>query len=363
MFDTIEFVNYRFKIILVCVVTIALYGSAILFFSSARNFDTDSYFQIGSLTLTGINIYPDPAISRHPYLPFFLFLEAGAVYLGAITPFSASVILKMFFTLFHLFSVYSVYILSKKNTAMSFLYAINPISLLIIAFHGQFDIIPLSLLLCAVILVTKKKYVVTLFLLSLAITIKTWPILFIIPFLKRIPPRFFPVLLIIPISTVVAYMVFFDTSLWSIIRVLLVYQGVQGVWGIGQLVSLLALPKVGLIGIKTLFVAIMLYVAFRQRKSQIIDEVTQLILVFFLITPGFGIQWFIWIVPFIFLSKTPYIGMLAVPILIVLVVTYMTWLPLFAQSLELGTMALSFLYPLFLGYYIIQKKLLVTSRL
>lgn len=355
--------NYPFKIILVCVVTIALYGSAILFFSSARNFDTDSYFQIGSLTLTGINIYPDPAISRHPYLPFFLYLEAGAVYLSAITPFSASVILKLFFALFHLFSVYSVFILSKKNSTVSFLYAVNPISLLIIAFHGQFDIIPLSLLLFAVVLVFKKKYIGTLLVLSIAITIKTWPVLFVIPYLKRIPRRLFPILLTIPICAIIIYMIFFEASFWSIIRVIFVYQGVQGVWGVGQLISLLSLPKIGLIGIKILFVAIMLFVAFRQRKSQIIDEVTQLILVFFLITPGFGIQWFIWIVPFIFLSKTPYIGMLAVPILIVLVVTYMTWLPLFAQSLELGTMALSFLYPLYLGYYIIQKKLLVTTRL
>lgn len=354
---------HTLRLILIYVVTAILYGCAIVLFSSLSNFDTDSYVKIGTLTWSGTNVYPDPAISRHPYLPFFLYFEAAAVYLHSVINVPVSILLKIFISLFHLFSIYSIYHLSKKNIKTTLFYALNPVSLLIITFHGQFDIIPLSWLLFCIILIKQKKYSTTLFMLSLAVTIKTWPLLFVIPYLRRIPYKYYPVLLLAPIMAIGIYLYFFDTNLWSIIRVLLVYQGVQGVWGFGALLSFFSIPKLGALIAKVLLVLVMMAIAYRQKQTTLTEEVTSLMLLFFVLTPGFGIQWFIWLVPFLFLSKKPFIGMLSIPIAIALIISYTTWLPSFSTSQILANSALMALYPLFFGYYIVQLFFRNTSKL
>lgn len=363
-FDTIVSVMNRVQIIFMYSVTTALYISAILFFAPFRNFDTDSYSQIGSLILKGINIYPDPAISRHPYLPLFLYIEATSVYVNSIFPsLSTTSILKSVITVFHLFSIYSVYILSKKNIKLTALYALNPISLLVITFHGQFDIIPLSFLLYGIVLLRQKKYLHTILLLSLAVTVKTWPILFIIPYLKRIPKKFFGVVLAFPLISIVVYLIFFDSTLWSIIRVLLVYQGVQGVWGIGALLQFISDSRIISFLAKLIFLAIIITFSLRQKKSGLIEEITSLMFAFFLLTPGFGIQWFMWLVPFLFISKKPFIGMLYFPIMLAIHVSYATWIEIFGLNTYLGNTVLHVLYPLFGILLIIQKIVPQTPRL
>lgn len=304
-----------------------LYSAVIYLSASFVNYDTQSYNVIGVLTLNGISIYPDPAISRHPYLPFFLFLETGALLLARLIHVPQIIILKCIFTLFHLFSVYTIYHLAKKSLRLTFLYAINPISLLIIAFHGQFDIIPLTLILYSILLLSEKKYSQIMLLLGLAFTAKTWPILFVMPFLKRIPKKFWFLFCIPPLMFLLIYMaLFFSTSFISVARVLVVYQGVGGIWGFGKVLSLFDADKLVLFAYKMIFVVGLFLYSILQKKRQLIEELVELLLAFFIFTPGFGIQWFIWLVPFFFLSKKPMIASFFIPIFITLTLAYVSWI-------------------------------------
>jgi len=350
------------KLLLLTIASAVLYLIIIILSSSITNFDAKSYNVIGVLTLNKISIYPDPAISRHPYLPLFLYLEAGTQLLSQVMNIPQIVLLKCIFTLFHLFSIYSVYELSKRKMKLTLLYALNPISLLIIAFHGQFDIIPLSLMLFSLIQLQKRKYSQVMILFGIAFALKTWPALFIVPILKRIPKKFWFWFLIPPIMVIIAYMILFNTSLFSIVRVLAVYQGVGGIWGFGKVLSLISANKMVLFIYKLIFVSGLLYYSFKSKKISPMEDMTQLLLLFFAFTPGFGIQWFLWLVPSFFLSKKPSVVMLFIPILIALIIGYTTWIPHIPISETTNMMILGLLYPLFPLYLLVQKFLPQTKR-
>lgn len=350
------------KLIPIFLLTTILYLLMIYFSAPIMNFDAKSYNVIGVLTLNKISIYPDPAISRHPYLPLFLYLEAGAQGLSQIIHIPQLTLLKCFFTLFHLFSIYSIFILSKKNIKTTVLYALNPISLLIIAFHGQFDIIPLSLILYSIVLLQEKKYALVFILLGVAFTLKTWPALFIVPFFKRVPKKFCVWFLIPPIAIVILYILLFNTSLFSIARVLAVYQGVGGIWGFGKVLSFISASKIVLFIYKLFFVSSLIFYSFKLKKTSPIEEISSLLLFFFIFTPGFGIQWFLWLVPSFFLSKKPFLMMLYIPMLIALIIGYATWIPFIPISENTNMMIIGLVYPLFPLYLIVQKILPQTKR-
>lgn len=339
------------KLTLIFVITFALYYAVSYFSSHIPNFDSTSYNVIGTLTLNGKSIYPDPAVSRHPYLPLFLYFEAATQITSSFFHIPQMLIVKIVLTLFHLLSIYAIYILSKKNITLAFLYAVNPISLLITAFHGQFDIIPLTCILFAILTLQNKQFIKTALLLSLAITIKTWPILFVIPFLKRMSYKYYFYVGFLPILSIIFYSFFFNTSILSILRVLLVYQGVGGIWGFGKILSLIFTSKITLFAYKVFFVFGLLFYSFKQKKKVIIEELFELLLLFFIFTPGFGIQWFLWLTPFLFLTKKPFIHLFITAIVLSLCIAYSSWPPFVIFPSHMVDTVLFLVWPLFIIYF------------
>src|SRR3989339_868355 len=134
------------------------------------NFDLNSYLKVGQLTLQGMNIYPETARVHHPYFPFFLYIEAFAIYLKQLY-IHPILFIKTLIIAFDTGIIYLVYLLSNRNLKSTFAYAINPIAILICGFHGQFDSIPLFFLLLAIYL-AKKQELISILLLSMAIMFK-----------------------------------------------------------------------------------------------------------------------------------------------------------------------------------------------
>lgn len=345
------------KLAFIFVITFALYFVVSNWSSSFSNFDSQSYSSIGVLTLNGKSVYPDPAISRHPYLPFFLYFESATLIISSFFKIPQLLIIKITLTIFHLLSIHALYILSKKNFRNTLLYAMNPISLLIIAFHGQFDIIPITLILFAILALQNKQFVKTILLLSLAITVKTWPILFILPFLKRIKPKYYISICLLPLFSVLLYSILFSTSVVSILRVLVVYQGASGIWGFGSIFSFFSAHRFIMLGYKVIFVAGLLIYSYRQKKSGIIEELFDLLLLFFLFTPGFGIQWFLWLIPYFFLSKKLHSSLLYSALFIGISVSYFSWIERFSLSPQLSISIFTVLYPIFLLFVVINRLL------
>ncbi len=339
------------KLTIILGVTFTLYFVVSYVSSSFSNFDSESYNTIGVLTLNGKSIYPDPAISRHPYLPLFLYFEALTQAVSSFLKIPQILVIKIILTFFHLLSIYAIYVLSKKNLKTTFLYAINPVSLLIIAFHGQFDIIPITCLLFAIITLRNKQFVKTVLLLSLAITIKTWPVLFIIPFFKRIPQKYYYLICLLPVFSLIVYSLLFHTPIFSILRVLLIYQGVGGIWGFGKVLSLLSAGKLTLLIYKVMFVVGILLYSYKLKKTQIKEELLELLLLFFIFTPGFGLQWFLWLIPFLFLTKKPFVHLFMIAITLCLLVAYSSWAPLNIFSSQIVNSVLFLMWPLFIIYF------------
>ena len=293
-------------------------------FRNVSNYDLQSYLQVGELTLKGINIYPDVANLHHPYLPFFLYLEAMAYWLGR-SEIIIITIIKIINIIFDLGILYLVYLLSKKNLKTAFLYAINPVTILITTLHGQFDVIPVFFIFLAVYFIEQKGELLAILSFSLAVLTKTWPILFLIPIVRRIKNKKLTLLSIFfPTLSVFIYIWLFKSTLANISKTLIYYQGLWGIWGIW---SLLGKQRILLQKLSTLIflICFFTYSHFNKEKS-LIKNILSLLIFFFIFTTNFSIQYFTWIIPFLILVKPKNYLSLIILISIYLFPFYYFWL-------------------------------------
>ena len=293
-------------------------------FRNVTNYDLDSYLQIGELTLKGINIYPDVANLHYPYMPFFLYLEAIAYWLGQSKTIIIMII-KFITVIFDLGILYLVYLLSKKNLKTIFLYAINPVTILITTLHGQFDVIPVFFILLAIYLLKLKRELLGIFSFSFAVLTKTWPILFIIPILRRIKNKKLTILItFFPILFTVLYIWFFKSSILDIGKTLVSYQGLWGIWGPW---ALLGKQQILFQKLTTIIYLISFFgYSWFIKEKDLKKNILSLLFFFFVFTTNFSIQYFVWIVPFLYLIKPKKYLWLIILISLYLFSFYCLWL-------------------------------------
>ena len=270
-------------------------------FRNISNYDLRSYVQVGELTLKGINIYPSVANLHHPYLPFFLYIEAMAVWLGQ-SKIIIIIIIKIINIIFDSGILYLVYLLSKKNLKTTFLYAVNPVTILITTLHGQFDVIPIFFVLLAIYLIKIKKELLSVLSFSLAVLTKTWPVLFFIPIAQKVKNKKLLILIIIfPVIFSLIYVWLFKSSLFNIGKTLIYYQGLWGIWG---WTSLLGKQRILFQKLTTLIflISFFRYSWFNTEKN-LIKNILKLLFFFFVFTTNFSIQYFVWIIPFLIIEK------------------------------------------------------------
>ncbi len=132
------------------------------------------------------------------YFPFIGYLGMVAIYFkNIIHPY---IFLKIVFAIFDVLILFPLYFLSKKNRQTTLIYALNPISIITFNIHGQMDSIPLFFFLFSLVLYLKNKILASVLSFSFAIYTKPWPILFIIPLIKKSKKRFLFVLLVFFLS-------------------------------------------------------------------------------------------------------------------------------------------------------------------
>lgn len=291
-------------------------------FKNITNYDLQSYVEIGALTLKGINIYPNIANLHHPYLPFFLYLEALAFYFK-----NSVIILKLINILFDLGILYLVYLLSKKNLKTAFIYAINPVTILITTLHGQFDVIPIFFILLAIYLLKIKNQFGSVLSFSFAILTKTWPVLFLIPIIKGIKNKKILILIaFFPILFTLFYTLFFKSSVFDIGKTLIYYQGLWGIWGSMSLIGQIR-PMWQKLTTLSFLISFFTYSWFMKKAGKnLIKEFLNLLFFFFVFTTNFSIQYFAWIMPFLILIKPRFYISLIILIIFYLFSFYYFWL-------------------------------------
>ena len=249
-------------------------------------------------------------IDRNPkydasYFPFIAYLGMTAIYLkNVIHPY---IFLKIIFTIFDVAILFPLYYLSKKNLQTVLIYALNPISVIVLNIHGQMESIPLFFFLSGLLFFIKNKILTSIFTLSYGIYTKSWPILFVIPLIKKSKKKIlFIGLAVFPLILTVLHSLFFPASLIDILTRVKNHRGIFGAWGLSKLVLYLSdyklLPVIEQLMRRIFLLSFFAFSLLRNDKN-ILKNILMIMLFLFVFTPTFGIQWLTWLVPFIIIVR------------------------------------------------------------
>jgi hypothetical protein len=282
------------------------------------NYDLESYAIVSKHVLALENVYTSPdAAGRHPYLPLQLYWIGFASWFSSRTnlPFDSMVRLSpIVFDV--LISLGIFYILqSYKGTINPFLgsllYGINPLSVYVSAYHGQFDALPMFCILLG-LYQGGKSATKTGFWLSLGILVKSWPILAFPSAWQAFSKLKQRIVLIafvafIPMVGILFYSLVFHASILPIIKQAVTYNHGVGIWGYTYLLRVLGFTSktvqflvnhyLSLSRFITIAVLVFVWFAAAKFESPYAGFLTILVS-FFAFTHAFSIQYLVWLLPF-----------------------------------------------------------------
>jgi hypothetical protein len=286
-------------------------------------FDVESFRLVAEALLAGEDVYTSAAVGRHPYLPLYMYAVGLSLLLSQST-FIPFVVWVKFLPVAGDVVITGVVFVSAKKLGkspekaafMALLYALNPISILVSAYHAQFDSIPLLLLLLSWYYGHfDQKPVVSGLFLGFAVLVKTWPIVFLPVVLLRMQDwkaRVFYVLLTIgiPVVFTVMYIFLFSADPSPMLKRALTHTGNPGYWGPGSILAVVShvddrfvSAYTGLISInKWLIISMGLVSLWVTRKNTALSALLTIILCVFMVSIGMGMQWLLWVVPFALLA-------------------------------------------------------------
>ena len=165
---------------------ISLTIRAYLIFNGSEVGDIHALWEMGDLTLRGVNPYI--ALNYNTYPPLALYLQAATIKLSAFLDIPFYILIKFWPNLADLLITFLLcYFLIKQGLskvsayAWSLIFFLNPVSIIISASHGQIDSVPSLLVISSILLMIFKKTLsytlLSAFLLGLAIAIKPNPLI------------------------------------------------------------------------------------------------------------------------------------------------------------------------------------------
>jgi hypothetical protein len=298
--------------------------------------DIQAYALIGRLVRAGHDVYSGAALGHYPYLPGQLWFSAlasqGAAVLRGAVPFV--VLVKLVPTLADA---------GIAGTLMAGLrrrgyrrqaacwagcaYALNPISVLVTAYHGQFHAVPVFCCTVAWWLCEERDGVATTraaplvgvgLALGAGILAKSWPALLVPAFLAAARrPRAVALvaagLFAAPLLGTAAYAVAYHVPVERIATIALGYQSNAGWWGLGALTAWLhgrvhLLPAASMSLSVHLSQALVIVGAVAlplwRRTSVLAPTLVLVLLWFYVFSANFNPQYLMWIMPFSVLTAS-----------------------------------------------------------
>lgn len=283
--------------------------------------DIASWEMVGEVLLQGQNPYKHTSFLRWPPLWMItifaikhlsLSLHLDFATLIKIPPITADVAIPVV--------IYYYFANKRRSISRGRLYAamyvVNPISILVVAIHGQFDSITVLFLLLALYFVEGYKEEADLFiaavLLSLAIFTKSWPLLLMPFFVAHVPGRkakaAFIVVSLLPFLISVSTL--YALTPTDVYHKLVRYAGNTGWWGFTSFYSVVQHPATKFIldfyssiGSYLLLLALggMSFYYYKLHQSRVLSLLEALVggvLLIYVMAPGYGTQYMTWIVPF-----------------------------------------------------------------
>lgn len=280
--------------------------------------DVQSYRVVAEAVAERRDVYD--LAGRYPYLPLHLYVFAGADRLSARAgvPYLAVVKLPAIIADALLAALVgaSAAALGRRRSAaaLAMAFALNPVSLLVTAYHGQFDAIPLSLTLAAWYLVAFRRGRWTVLpaalLLGLAIADKTWPVLVVPVLLWRLRGAMaravFCVAAALPaLAALRVYEHLVAGGAAHALRVVSGYQGVVGTWGYSELLVRTAGPaghedavrRATAISFWVLIPALVCAYALAARLRRDPERMAVILAAVYAGAAGWGVHWLAWLIP------------------------------------------------------------------
>ena len=204
----------------------------------------------------------------------------------------------------------------KQSGKDQLFFLFNPINLLLVSFHGQADILLFFFVLAAVFYLSKKhkSIIKSAMAISLSVLTKTWSVIFIPLFLIKIKKSshlglWLLTLLIITILFTGFYVRLFHSSFALLVETLTSHTGgASGFWGYTGFLRLISefrpsiIWSINSLEDKSMHILIVAFlVAFAiivKKRIPLLPSMVILVLTFILITPGWGLQYTTWVLPF-----------------------------------------------------------------
>lgn len=287
-------------------------------------YDIDSFRLVGDAFLNGEEVYTSAAKGRHPYLPLQMYVIGATTYLSRITPLPFVTWLKIPAIAADVFITAVIYTAFRRwgetEAAAVFwalLYALNPISVMVSAYHGQFDSVPVLLLLLSWFVWHFGRHVKSsAALLGFAILDKSWPVLFLPVVFIRLPDNrrrliYTLISVGIPVVFTAAYVFFYSSNPVPMLRRALTHSGVPGYWGFSALLYVPGsrwidpeqIVNVLLPVQRVILLLVALFALWWTRRQSALDALLTIMLSIFSVTLGMGIQWLLWPIAFAIVAR------------------------------------------------------------
>jgi len=317
-------------------------------------FDVAAHFWIGLLTLAGRNPYTDPlAQGRYPYPPLHAVLSAALVTLSGGDRALFLVLDKLAPALGGVLLSVVLYAAARRlgqspSRALraGLLYALNPLPVLVTAYHGQFEELPLAGIGLAVLLLSARPgarvrgvaVVGSGLAVGLAVAYKTWPLLFVPGLLAMVEGTrrrlLYPLAVLAPLAVSIALfaLAFGRGGVGQVLARLREYEGSNGFcWGYVALVRecwvhpLKKRPNLWVLTFNKdlLYLCIGLLVLLLLLRRRPLETLVAVPLAFVLFTPGWGPNYSIWMLPFALLYSPRLAVRYTVVVLPVVALTYL----------------------------------------
>jgi hypothetical protein len=283
-------------------------------------YDIESFRLVTDALSAGREVYT-AVFGRHPYLPLQMYILDAMATLANATGLPYVVAIKIPALLADVALTGVIYLAVKRTanrqlaTYLALLYALNPVSVLVTAYHGQFEAITLLLAALAWWAWEEGRRWRSAAALGFAILNKTWPVVLLPLFFIRLQgwrarAVYVLISLGIPALFVIGYLLYFDADPMPMLRRALTHRGVAGYWGPGAALSSLSqtLPELQpLVDVlfwlrNWLLAAAVLFALWWTRREPVLEAIVTSLLALFAVTVGFGIQWLLWIIPFALLA-------------------------------------------------------------
>lgn len=286
-------------------------------------YDIESYKLVTDGLLSGQEVYA-AALGRHPYLPFQMVIMGASALMAQWTNIPYVVAIKLP-TILADVAITALIIHSARREWLSenyafhlgWLYALNPVSILVTAYHGQFEAVTLFLALLAWFYWRfARRPLASAVGLGLAILNKTWPVIFLPLLVLRMRSRrqqiyYAAVAVAIPALITLAYILLFSPNVRPMLLRILTHRGVAGYWGPTAVLAMLgqtapaaqSLFDTVLVFRTWLLLAAGVAAVWITRQQSLLNAMVTTMLCIFVITIGIGIQWLVWLIPFAVLAR------------------------------------------------------------